>query len=162
MFDFNKTLNPYSYLALFESKSVVIFIYFYCLIISFKLYKIIFQPDTLSFTLCFPESMHSVHWIFHVYMLKPATSNSFLEKVQLALTLVMIDGKPEYEISQIVDSKIDCWWTCKLLYKVIWLGYKDTKDKSKWISISKLAYVSNLVFNFHITYSAKPSPLPLS
>ena len=52
-------------------------------------------------------------------MLKPATSNTFSKRIQLASTLVIIDGKPEYEISWIVDSKIDCQWACELLYKVI-------------------------------------------
>ena len=37
----------------------------------------------------------------------------------------------EYEISQIVDSKIDYQWACKLLYKVVWLEYEDTGDESK-------------------------------
>ena len=52
-------------------------------------------------------------------MLKPATSNTFSKKIQLVPTPVIIDRKFEYEISQIVDSKIDCQWACKLLYKVI-------------------------------------------
>jgi len=56
-------------------------------------------------------------------------SNSFPERTQPASTLVIIDRKPEYEISQIVDSKINCWQVYKLLYKVIWLEYKDTEDK---------------------------------
>ena len=64
-------------------------------------------------------------------MLKPATSNSFSKKIQLVPTLVIIDGEPKYEISQVVDSKIDYQWACKLLYKVIWLGYEDTGDKSE-------------------------------
>ena len=64
-------------------------------------------------------------------MLEPTISNSFSERTQLASTLVIIDREPEYEISQIVDSKIDHWWAYKLLYKVIWLGYKDTGDKYK-------------------------------
>jgi len=75
--------------------------------------------------------MHSVHPVFHVSILEPATSNSFSKRLQPALVLVIIDGKPKYEISQIVDSKIDCQWAYKLLYKVIWLGYEDTGDKSK-------------------------------
>jgi len=82
-------------------------------------YKIISQPDTLSFTLHLPESMHSVHPVFHVSMLKPTTSNIFSERIQLASTPVIIDGEPKYEISWIVDSKIDCRQGCKLLYKVI-------------------------------------------
>jgi len=94
-------------------------------------YEIIAQPGTLLFTLCLPESMRSVHPVFHVSMLKPATSNTFSERIQPAPAPVIINGEPEYEISQIVDSKIDRRWACKLLYKVIWLGYKDTGNKSK-------------------------------
>jgi len=58
-------------------------------------------------------------------MLKPTTSNTFSKRIQLASAPVIIDGKPEYEISRIVDSKIDCQQACKLLYKVIWLGYEE-------------------------------------
>jgi len=64
-------------------------------------------------------------------MLEPAMSNTFSKRIQLALTPVIIDGEPKYEISWIVDSKIDCQWACKLQYKMIWLGYEDTGDKSK-------------------------------
>jgi len=63
--------------------------------------------------------MHSVHPLFHVSMLKLAMSNSFSERIQLAPALVIIDGESEYEISWIVDSKIDYWQTYKLLYKMI-------------------------------------------
>ena len=62
-------------------------------------------------------------------ILEPTTSNSFPERIQLASTPVIIDGELKYDISQIVDFKIDCQWACKLLYKVIWLGYKDTENK---------------------------------
>ena len=72
-------------------------------------YEIITQPDTLSFTLCLPESIYSVHPAFHMSMLKPAISNSFSKRIQLASALVIIDKEPKYKISQIVDSKIDHW-----------------------------------------------------
>ena len=75
--------------------------------------------------------MCSVHPVFHVSMLEPAMSNTFSKRIQLASILVIIDGEPKYKVSQIVDSKIDHWQARKLLYKVIWLGYKDTGDKSK-------------------------------
>ena len=126
-----------------------------------KPYKIITQPGTLLFTFCFLESMCSVHPVFYVSMLKPAIFNSFSKRTQLVLAPVIIDRKSEYEISWIVDSKIDYWQVCKLLYKVIWLGYRDTGDKSEWISISKLTHTADLVFDFHIVYLAKSSLLPL-
>ena len=64
-------------------------------------------------------------------MLKPATSNTFSKRIQPAPAPVIIDREPEYEISWIVNSKIDFQQACKLLYKVIWLGYEDIRDKSE-------------------------------
>jgi len=64
-------------------------------------------------------------------MLEPTTSNSFPKRTQLAFASVIIDRESEYKISQIVNSKINCQWVYKLLYKVIWLGYEDTKDEFK-------------------------------
>ena len=125
-------------------------------------YKIISQPGTLSFTFCLPDSMHFVYPVSHMSMLEPATFNTFSKRIQLASAPVIIDGDPKYKISQIVDSKIDHQQACKLLYKVIWLGYEDTRDESKWIPISELTHAANLVSNFHIAYHAKPSPFPLS
>ena len=106
--------------------------------------------------------MRSVHPVFHVSMLEPATSNTFSKRIQLAPAPVIIDGEPEYEISRIVDSKIDRQQACKLLYKVIWLEYKDTGDESEWILTSELSHAADLVSDFHIAYPTKPGPLPLS
>ena len=75
--------------------------------------------------------MYFVHPVFHVSMLEPAIFNTFSKRIQLAPALVIIDREPEYKISWIVDSKIDCCQACKLLYKVIWLEYEDTGDKSE-------------------------------
>ena len=105
--------------------------------------------------------MCSVHPVFHVSMLEPVTSNTFSKRIQPAPAPVIIDREPKYEISQIVDSKINHRWACKLLYKVIWLGYKDTGDESEWIPTSELTHAADLVSDFHITYPAKPGPLPL-
>ena len=44
---------------------------------------------------------------------------------------------------------------------MIWIGYEDTEDESEWISTSELTYATNLVSNFHIAYSTKPSSLLL-
>jgi len=83
--------------------------------------------------------MGSVHPVFYVSMLEPTLSNTFSERIQLVPTLVIIDRESEYEISWIVDSKIDHQQVCKLLYKVILLGYEVTRDESKWISASELS-----------------------
>ena len=90
-------------------------------------YEIISQPSILLFSFHLPEFMCTVHLVFHVSMLEPTIFNSFSERTQLAPTLVIINREPKYEISWIVDSKIDCQQACKLLYKVIWLGMKTLK-----------------------------------
>jgi len=64
-------------------------------------------------------------------MLEPATHNTFQQHSEPPLVPVIIDREPEYKISKIVNSKIDCQRACKLLYKVIWLGYKDTNNDSE-------------------------------
>ena len=93
-------------------------------------YEIIAQPSPQSFTLRLPDTMRAVHPVFHVSMLEPATPNTFQQRSEPPPAPVIIDGEPEYEISKIVDSKIDRRRACKLLYKVIWLGYEDTDDDS--------------------------------
>ena len=89
-------------------------------------------------------------------MLEPTTSNTFSERIQPAPALVIIDREPEYEISRIVDSKIDRRQAYKLLYKMIWLGYEDTGNEFK------LTHTTDLVSDFHITFPTKPGPLLLS
>jgi len=103
--------------------------------------------------------MRAVHPVFHVSMLEPAIPNTFQQRSEPPPALVIIDREPEYEISKIVDSKIDYRRTCKLLYKVIWLGYEDTDNDSKWLLATELEHAKELLNDFHIKYSSKPGPL---
>jgi len=103
--------------------------------------------------------MRAVHPVFHVSMLEPATSNTFQQRSKPPPVPVIIDRKPEYEISKIVDFKINRWKTCKLLYKVIWLGYEDTDNDSEWLPATELEHAKELVNNFHLKYLSKLGPL---
>jgi len=94
-------------------------------------YEIIAQPSPQSFTLRLPDTMKAVHPVFHVFMLEPTTLNNFQQHSEPPPVSVIIDGELEYEISKIVNSKIDRRRACKLLYKVIWLGYEDTDNDSE-------------------------------
>jgi len=124
-------------------------------------YKIIAQPSPQSFTLHLPNTMRAIHPVFHISMLEPAIPNTFQQCSEPPPAPVIIDGKPEYEISKIVDSKIDCRRACKLLYKVIWLGYEDTDNDSEWLPATEQEYAKELVNNFYLKYPAKPGPLRL-
>ena len=122
-------------------------------------YEIIAQPGLQSFILCLPDTIRAIHPIFHISMLEPAIPNTFQQCSEPLPAPVIIDGEPEYEISKIVDSKIDRQRACKLLYKVIWLGYKDTNNDSKWLPAMELEHTKELLNDFHLKYLSKLGPL---
>jgi len=81
--------------------------------------------------------MCAVHPIFHISQLEPAIPNTILDWMQPPLPLVEVDGEPEFEISEILDSKVDHWCKlCKLLYLVRWSGYKGTDEETSWLLAS--------------------------
>ena len=91
---------------------------------------------------------------------EPAFPNTIPNQVQPPPPLIMADDKPEFKISDILDTKIDnCCHTCKLLYLVCWTGYEGTNKETSWILASELGHVSKLVADFHKAYLAKTSPL---
>ena len=106
--------------------------------------------------------MRSIHPVFHVSMIEPTTPNSFPGWNSIPDPLVIIDGEPEYEISLILDSKIDKRWKCKLQYLVHWTGYKGMDEDTSWLLASELPHASELVSDFHQAYPDKPGPLPTS
>jgi hypothetical protein len=70
-------------------------------------FKIIAQAGTLSFTLWLPDSMCTVHLVFHVSMLEPHTDNTIPNCIPPPPEPIDIDSEIEYEIDRILNSKID-------------------------------------------------------
>jgi len=61
-----------------------------------------------------------------------------------------VDGEPEYEISEILDSKLDNRRRlCKLLYLVKWSGYEGTDDETSWLLATELGNAPELINHFH-------------
>ena len=99
--------------------------------------------------------MRGVHPVFHVSMLEPATPNEIPNQTQSPPPPIEIDGEPEYEIAEILDSKIDRRRTCKLLYLVRWLGYEGTDEEFSWLPATELEHAAELITEFHSTYLTK-------
>jgi hypothetical protein len=93
-------------------------------------------------------------------MLEPSTPNSVPDCIQPPPPRVIIDEEPEYEISEILDSKLDKRWACKLLYLVQWSGYEGTDEETSWILANELGHASEIVSEFYLCYPSKPGPLP--
>ena len=96
----------------------------------------------------------------HVSMLEPATPNTIPGQIQPPLPPVVIDGEPEFEIAEILDSKINNHCRlCKLLYLVRWSGYKGMDEETSWVLATELGNASEVIADFHSTYPEKPGPL---
>ena len=83
-----------------------------------KPFKVIAQPGPQLYTLKLPDSLHSVYPVFHIFMLEPATPNAIPGCTQPLPPLIEIDEEEKYEISEILNFKIDCWRKYKLQYLV--------------------------------------------
>ena len=121
-------------------------------------FEIIAQAGTHSFTLRLPSSMRVIHPVFHVSMLEPSTPNLFPAREAIPEPPVILDREPEYEISEILDSKIDKCRKCRLQYLVRWMGYEGTDEETSWLPASELGHASEVVSDFHQAYPEMPGP----
>jgi len=105
-------------------------------------YNIITQVGSLSF-------MRAVHPIFHVSQLELAIPNTIPDWIQPPLPPVEVDGEPEFEITEILDSKVDCCCkSCKLLYLVRWSSYEGTDEETSWLLATELGNATELLEDY--------------
>src|ERR1700720_4906198 len=102
--------------------------------------------------------MKAVHPVFHVSQLELSTLNTILNRIQPPPP-VEVDNDIEYKIAEILDSKLDPHWKCKLLYLVRWAGYEGTDQEIDWLVATELTDTSELVADFHSANPSKHSPL---
>ena len=60
-----------------------------------------------SYRIKLPDSLRSVHPIFHISQLEVSHPNTFPGRIQSPPPPVEVDGEIEYEIAEILDSKLD-------------------------------------------------------
>ena len=70
-------------------------------------FEILAKAGTHSYTLWLPDTICGVHPVFHISMLEPATPNVIPNHVQSPPLPVEVQGELKYEISEVLDSKID-------------------------------------------------------
>ena len=105
--------------------------------------------------------MRAIHPVFYVSQLEPEIPNQIPNQVQPAPPPIEINDELEYEIAEILDSKINNRRKCKLLYFVHWTGYEGTDEENSWLPATELDHTQEIVSDLHARYLRKPSPLPL-
>lgn len=81
-------------------------------------FPIILQPSAMSFTLRLPTTIR-IHPVFHISQLEPEHPNTFKDREQPPLPLLIIDGAPKYLIECIIDLKYNrACRKCQLSYHV--------------------------------------------
>ena len=123
-------------------------------------YPIIAQVSSLSFTLHLPDSMCTVHLVFHMSQLEQSIPNTIPNQTQPPPPPVEVDSELEFKISEILNSKINhqCKM-CKLLYLVRWSGYEGTDEETLWLLATELGNATELLDEYHSWHPDKPGPM---
>src|SRR5579859_4167189 len=104
------------------------------------------------FRLELPHQM-KIHNVFHVSLLEPYQENTFEGRVQAPPPLEEVDGVEEFQVKEIVDSKVS--WR-KLLYLVEWEGY-GPNDRT-WEPVKHLTHGEEAVTAYHRRFPQRPAP----
>ena len=116
-------------------------------------YKVKRQINGNAYELELPNDMR-IHPVFHVSLLSPANLDP--ERVSPKPMPVIIDGNEEFEVEEVLDSRIH---RKRLQYRVAWVGYGP--EYNTWEPSSNLENASAKVQAFHARYPMKPSPSSL-
>ncbi|KAJ1578391.1 hypothetical protein NDA11_005217 [Ustilago hordei] len=108
-----------------------------------------------AYRLQLPPSM-KIHNVFHVDRLEPYVANTIPNRVQPPPPPVEIESDVEYEVEQILDSKVDHRYRDPLFYLVRWVGYGP--DHNSWEPASNLTHAGDLIAEFHTANPTRPSP----
>ena len=109
----------------------------------------------LAFRLELPAQMR-IHPVFHVSLLEPHRKNRFPGRVQPPPPPMEADGDVEWEVEEILDSRIR---HRKLEYLIHWQNYGP--HERTWEPSAHLSNSAEAVAEFHQRYPNRPAPKDL-
>ena len=115
------------------------------------LFNIFKKVETNSYKLDLLASM-TIHNTFHISLLEPYEDNNFPSQIQTPPPPIEIDGEPEYELEEIIDSRFH---RDKLQFRAKWTGYSPEHDKT-WYPAENFEIASIVIEQFHSRYPRKP------
>jgi len=95
--------------------------------------------------------MKQLHPVFNVVKLTPAPDDPITgQKTEDHLPPIVIDGEPEWEVEEILDSR---WHQRRFQYLIKWKGYG--REHNSWESASEVS-APELTAEFHRKYPGAP------
>jgi hypothetical protein len=116
----------------------------------FKITKVVGESK-LAFELDLPPRWR-IHNVFHGSLLDPYHANEIQGRKVLVPELPeIVEGEPEYEVKEILDSKI---LGRKVWYQVDWVGYGP--EERTWEPAENLTHSEKLVTAYHRRHPIRP------
>jgi hypothetical protein len=104
-----------------------------------------------TYQLELPSTM-DVHPVFHVSLLEPVYNDPLPGQLPPPPEPIIVEGEPEYEVEDILDSRI---FRRQLQYLIKWRGW-DILTWEQATEVNKLKAIDD----FYARHPNKPSPLP--
>ncbi|MBW0570223.1 hypothetical protein O181_109938 [Austropuccinia psidii MF-1] len=120
-------------------------------------FPILKKVSTHSYHLKLPSQWKSIHPVFHISLLEPVKISKIPNRHQEPPPPIIIEEEKEWEVSQILDSKIK---RGKLWYLVELKVFSQDPERSTWEPTENLNNCPELVKNLHSLYPDKPGPNP--
>ncbi|MBW0508727.1 hypothetical protein O181_048442 [Austropuccinia psidii MF-1] len=118
-------------------------------------FSILKTVSTHAYHLKLPSQWKSIHPVFHISLLEPVKTTTISNWHQEPPPPIIIVEDEEWEVSQILDSKLV---RRKLWYLVEWKGFSQDSERSTWEPTENLKNCPELVKYFHSLYPDKPGP----
>ncbi|MBW0499552.1 hypothetical protein O181_039267 [Austropuccinia psidii MF-1] len=118
-------------------------------------FPILKKVSTHAYHLMLPSQCKSIHPVFHISLLEPVKASKIPNWNQEPHPPIIIEAEEEWEVSQILDSKLK---GKKLWYLVEWKGFSQDLERSTWEPAENLKNCPELVKDLHSLYPQNPGP----
>ncbi|MBW0555958.1 hypothetical protein O181_095673 [Austropuccinia psidii MF-1] len=118
-------------------------------------FTILNKVSTHAYHLKLSSQQKSIHPVFHISLFEPVKTSTIPNRHQEDPPPMIIKEEEEWEVSQILDSKLK---REKLWYLVECKGFSKDSERSTWEPTESLKNFPELVKDFHSLYPDKPGP----
>ncbi|MBW0489517.1 hypothetical protein O181_029232 [Austropuccinia psidii MF-1] len=116
-------------------------------------FEVLKKIGSHAYHLKLPQKWKSIHPVFHLSLSEQVKQSSIKNKHQLPPPQVLVEEQEEWEVAQVLDSKLK---RGKLWYLVEWKGFSEDPERTALGPASNLNSSPNLVKGFHTFHPDKP------